>query len=202
MEVNYEIYSDAWYEKQKITLALELYKCRYIHRKGVDNIIKMIDKFITEKTLKNVAYKTVKAKEKEKDLNNYMDIILYECRNPFRKLRTEKQRFTTFRKKCFYKDPFEFTVALKDNAQNLTQTHVTAVHLPLIYQLQVFFEIPGLRREVLRYNYTVNKIFEENVFASTLTMANFGRNIINRFFKEKSLFQYFCSLTTLRPAML
>lgn len=188
---NYEVCDDAWYENQKITLSLELYKCRYIHRKGVDNIIKLFDKFISGSTLKNIEYKTLKAKEKQKDLNECMEIILYESQSPFKNLRSEKQRFAVYRKKCSYKDPLEFTVGLMDNARTLTQSRITAVHLSLASQFQIFFEIPNLLREVLKYNYKVNRLFEDKGIYSNVLHGKLWQKNYKSLFIGKTVFPVF-----------
>lgn len=67
VEKNFENFNDERYDKQKMILTLELYyKFRYIHHAGVDNIVKIIDNFISEKTLKNMKYNMAQAQKKKK----------------------------------------------------------------------------------------------------------------------------------------
>lgn len=54
---------DSWYFQEKLNFTLKLYKYEYIHRKGVDKLIKMFNEFITNSTLKSIKQKTEKLRK-------------------------------------------------------------------------------------------------------------------------------------------
>lgn len=182
----FEKYDNQYYYKKTLKLTLELYKNKHLNRDGVDEVLKTFNEYITEVVLKNIEYRREKAHKKKKDPIQSMDIILYESRNPFKNFLTEKQRFAIYRHECSFLDPIKFTVAISQS-----QKPITAVHLPLINQLKIFFEIPGLLQEILNYEEKTYKLFNVKGVYSNVLHGQLWQKLYKPLFQDKTVFPLF-----------
>lgn len=193
-DANMKFAEEDWYFKDILRLTLELYKCEHISdRKGVTEIIKIINSFITNSVLRKIGegvknlqptvvtpgddvFAGIRAAKSENfpSLKNFIDdvdLILFENKDPFKNVLTEEQRFAVYRDKCDFIDPISFTAGLLDNRIKLK-----AVHIPLEHQLKIFWEIPGVFNEMREYEKEINKLFKEHQMYSNFIHGALWQN--------------------------
>lgn len=184
---------ELWYHQKKVQLTLKLCSCEYVHREGVDELIKIFDKFTTEVTLKHMKYNVDKRRKKKNHVGNKIydevydvfDLVMFESRNPLKELSSEKKRFSIYRKECSYLDPQKFTASLHNEKK------IQAVHLSLSHQLKIFLEIPGLFKEIVKYENKINKLFKEKKIFSSILHGSVWQNYYKPMYKDKTVIPVF-----------
>lgn len=80
-----------------------------------------------------------------------------KTRNSFRFVETGKKKFEIYRTECSYIKPVKFAAGLIDDVDKSTQLPVKAVHVPLVDQLRIYFEIFGVFKKIMDYEAKINQ---------------------------------------------
>lgn len=185
--------NDFSYDQDILELTLQLYHFENLNRKDVNDILLLFNNFITKSTIRNIQMKKKNSSAKTVDaLSSDFDIILYENKNPFKKVDTEKKRFALYKANYGFEDPIEFTASLRDNVELSTQTAISAVHLSLTNQLRIFLQTPGLYNEILKYETKVEQKFEQTGIVSNFINGSLWRDYYQPSFEGQKVHPLFC----------
>lgn len=182
------------FRKEKVIYTLDMCKSRFIPRNKVDEFINDSDAFITNSILKNMIldFEDEFEHEDEKILRR-IKAIVSKHKNPFVELKTEHKRFAVYKEEFFFIEPEDFNIGFTQtpNNQNLNapaiETPITAVYLSLEKQLQLFFELPGIIKEMDDYTKSLEKELEEGNFISNFVQAELWQTKYKKMYEGKAV---------------
>lgn len=166
----------AAYKLEKIGLSLNLYKNKYIHRKGVMKLIRTFSEFMIEhdKYMQNQICDDLK--DVEESVIDKIKLNYFRCKNPLDEINTEDKCFRLYNELGIFLEPTTYQIGLEtviDKSGEVIERPVFGVHVPLKHQLEIFFQIPRLYDQMLRYEEDLIKEHRETRIVSNIIQTPF-----------------------------
>ena len=165
-------------DKEMLKFTLSLYDNALLSRKGVDFVLQKFEDFISQLIIPFIqSQMEIQLKPVAHDALYYkVQFILENSKQIFRKFSTEHLRFKVYEQESFYIPPELFgigeeAVFVDTDKESISvgKKTIYAAHVPLKSELEAFFKIPGMFKQMKDY---ADSLSEEKTILSNFIQGD------------------------------